>query len=132
MGGAIFIGEKGKLEINRNTFMSNPIDIRETLLKKVNAAEEEVKWSDQTALWQARWHMQNWLDCIKTRERPHADIEIGHRSVAFCHLVNITRYLDRVGETLRFDPASERFIDNDEANSWNDRARRAGYELPEV
>lgn len=132
MGGAIFIGEKGKLEINRNKFTSNPPEIREELLKKVNEAEEDVKWSDQTALWQARWHMQNWLDCIKSRRPPNSEIEIGHRSVAFCHLVNITRYLGRVGETLRFDPASERFIDNDEANAWNDRPRRAGYELPAV
>jgi len=132
MGGAIFIGEKGKLEINRNKFTSNPPDIREELLKKVNESEEEVKWSDQTALWQARWHMQNWLDCIQSRKRPNADIEIGHRSIAFCHLANITRYVGRVDEPLRFDPKSERFIDNDEANAWNDRPRRAGYELPPV
>jgi len=132
MGGAIFIGEKGKLEINRNKFMSNPADIREELLKKVDEAEEEVKWSDQTALWQARWHLQNWLDCIDSRRPPNSEIEIGHRSVAFCHLVNITRYVGRVGETLRFDPVKERFIDNAEANAWNDRARRAGYELPAV
>jgi predicted dehydrogenase len=132
MGGAIFIGEKGKLEINRNKFMSNPMGIRESLLQKVDEAEEEVKWSDQTALWQARWHMQNWLDCIKTRERPNSDIEIGHRSVAFCHLVNITRYVGKVGETLKFDPKSERFVNSDEANAWNDRPRRAGYELPAV
>lgn len=132
MGGAIFIGEKGKLEINRNKFTSNPPGIREELLKKVDEAEEDVKWSDQTALWQARWHLQNWLDCIKTRERPNSEIEIGHRSVAFCHLVNITRYVGKVGEALKFDPVSERFIDNDEANAWNDRPRRAGYELPAV
>ena len=132
MGGAIFVGANGKLEINRNKFMSNPVGIREQLLKKVDEANEEVKWSDQTALWQARWHLQNWLDCIKTRERPNADIEIGHRSVAFCHLVNITRYVGRIGETLRFDPVTERFVDCDEANVWNDRPRRTGYELAKV
>ena len=132
MGGAVFIGEKGKLEINRNKFTSNPPDIREELLKKVNESEEDVKWSDQTALWQARWHLQNWLDCIQSRERPNADIEIGHRSIAFCHLANITRYVGRVDEPLRFDPKSERFIDSAEANAWNDRPRRAGYELPPV
>jgi predicted dehydrogenase len=132
MGGAIFIGEKGKLEINRNKFASNPPEIADQLRKKVNEADEEVKWSDQTALWQAKWHLQNWLDCIKSRERPNAEIEIGHRSVAFCHLVNITRYVGKVGETLKFDPTSERFVDNPPANAWNDRPRRAGYELPKV
>ncbi len=132
MGGAIFYGEKGKLEINRNKFMSNPVSIREQLIKNVDEANEDVKWSDQTALWQATWHLQNWLDCIKTRERPRADVEIGHRSVAFCHLANITRYVGRIGIPLKFDPVTERFINNDEANYWNDRPRRAGYELPKV
>ena len=67
MGGAIFIGEKGKLEINRNKFTSNPKEIAEELRQKVNIAEEERKWSDKLALWQAKWHLQNWLDCIRTR-----------------------------------------------------------------
>ena len=126
-GGAIFIGEKGKLEINRNKFMSNPIGIRDELLKKVDEADEEVKWSDQTALWQAKWHLQNWIDCIKSRELPHSDVETGHRSIAFCHLVNITRWM---GRKMKFDPVKERFINDDEANKWNDRERRKGYELP--
>jgi predicted dehydrogenase len=128
-GGAIFIGEKGKLEINRNKFMSNPIEIRDELLKKVDEADEEVKWSDQTALWQARWHMQNWIDCIKSRKLPVSDVETGHRSIAFCHLVNITRWM---GRKMKFDPVKERFIGDNEANKWNDRERRKGYELPEI
>ena len=129
MGGAIFVGEKGKLEINRNKFMSNPIEIRDELLKKVDESAEELKWSDQTALWQAKWHMQNWIDCIKSRERPVSDVEIGHRSIAVCHLTNITRW---IGRELTLDPMSERFIEADDANAWNDRPRRAGYELPAV
>ncbi len=109
--------------------MSNPIDIRNELIQKVDEAEEEVKWSDQTALWQAKWHMQNWIDCIKSREMPVSDVETGHRSIAVCHLTNITRWMDR---ELTFDPLTERFIDADDANRWNDRPRRAGYELPTV
>ncbi len=127
-GGGIFQGDNGKLEINRNKFMSNPVEIRNELLKKVDEADEEVKWSDQTALWQARWHLQNWLDCIRTREKPHADVEIGFHSCGFCELVNITRWM---GRKLKFDPIAERFIDDDEANAWCDRPRRKGYELPE-
>jgi predicted dehydrogenase len=127
MGGALFICEKGKLRINRNKFTSNPSSIAADLLKKVNEAEEEKKWSDQTALWQARWHLQNWLDCIKTRKKPVADVEIGHRSITVCHLVNITR---RVGRPLKWDPAAEKFLDDEEAIKLTDRPRRKGYELP--
>ncbi len=46
-------------------------------------------------------HMQNWLDCIRSRQRPAADVEIGHRTATICHLVNIAREL---GQPLRWDP----------------------------
>lgn len=126
-GGAIFVGERGKLEINRNKFTSNPPEIAAELLKQVDVTEEERKWSDELALWQARWHMQNWIDCIRTRELPVADVEIGHRSISVCHLANITR---QVGRRLKWDPAKELFLNDDEANRHVDRPRRQGYELP--
>jgi predicted dehydrogenase len=129
MGGAVFVCEKGKLEINRNKFTSNPKSIAVELLKKVDAVEEEKKWSDQTALWQAKWHLQNWLDCIRTRKKPVADVEIGHRSITVCHLVNITR---RVGRPLKWDPAKETFLGDEEANKLVERPRRKGYELPAI
>ncbi len=129
MGGAVFVCEKGKLEINRNKFTSNPPEIAEELKKKVDVDEEERKWSDQLALWQARWHMQNWLDCIRSREMPVADVEIGHRSISVCHLANITR---AVGHGLRWDAAREQFLDDDKANALLDRPRRKGFELPAV
>ncbi len=71
--------------------------------------------------------MQNWIDCIRTRELPVADVEIGHRSISVCHLANITR---QVGRRLKWNPAKEQFIDDDEANRYVDRPRRQGYELP--
>lgn len=129
MGGAVFRCEKGNLEINRNKFVSNPRGIAEDLLKQVDEEEEERKWSDNTALWQARWHMQDWLDCIKTRQRPVADVEVGHRAISVCHLANITRW---VGRPLQWNPDTEQFVDDAEANQYVDRPRRRGYELPEV
>lgn len=129
MGGAVFICENGKLEINRNKFTSNPREISVELLKKVDEAEEERKWSDNLALWQARWHMQDWLDCIRSRERPIADVEVGHRSISVCHLVNITRW---IGRPLKFDPHQEQFVDADDANELLDRPRRQGFELPSL
>ena len=128
-GGCIFVCEKGKIEVNRNKFTSNPKEIAVELLKKVDESQEEKKWSDKTALWQARWHMQNWLDCIRTREKPVADVEIGHRSISVCHLANIAR---RIGRRLKWDPAKEQFLGDDEANKLVDRPRRKGYELPKL
>ena len=122
-GGAIFTGEHGKIEINRNKFTSNPPD----LIKNPPSPAKAAAW--EGVGWIARPHLQNWLDCIKTRAKPNADVEIGHRSISVCHLLNITREL---GRKLKWDPAKEQFVDDAEANTYVSRPRRKGYELPEL
>ena len=124
MGGAIFRGAKGNIEINRNKYTTNPHD----LIPNPPSKEDVKKWEDSTAMWQARFHIQNWLDCIKTRQKPVADVEIGHRSVSVCHLAGITRAL---GRKLRWDPDQEQFVGDAEANALVARPRRKGYELPD-
>ena len=68
----------------------------------------------------------DFVHCVKTRGRPFRDIEIAHRAVATCHLANIAFWLRR---PLKFDPAAERFIDDEVANRWLDRPRRAPWTL---
>ncbi|MHC4403836.1 MAG: Gfo/Idh/MocA family protein [Planctomycetota bacterium] len=116
-GGGIFIGDQGKIEIFRGRVTSNPAEL----------VEEPIKDSD-IRLYKSDNHMQNWLDCIKSRKRPIADVEIGHRSTTVCHLGNIARW---VGRKLRWDPEKEVFPGDDEANAYLDRPRRKPYELPE-
>ncbi len=124
-GGAIFVGEKGRMEVIRNMFRTDPPQ----MVKALPPPAEVQKWRDDVALWQAKYHMQEWLDSMRSRKLPSADVEIGHRSVTICHLANITRRLRR---TLRWDPEAERFIDDAEANALLSRPRRKGYELPAV
>ncbi|MBQ9874133.1 MAG: Gfo/Idh/MocA family oxidoreductase [Thermoguttaceae bacterium] len=119
-GGAIFRCEKGNLEINRNNLKANP----ESLI--ADAPEPD---PPEGPTWIARPHIENFFDCMASRERPNADVEIGHRSVSVCHLVNITRILNR---PLQWDPDKEQFVNDDEANSYVERPRRRGYELPEA
>ncbi len=123
LGGALFIGEKGRIEIIRNNFRTEP----RGMIKDLPSREEVQKWRDEVALWQARYHMENWLDCIRTRATPAADVEIGHRSVSIAHLANITRQL---GRKLAWDPRKERFVGDKEANRLVNRPRRKGYGLP--
>ena len=113
-GGGIFIGEKGKMEIFRGNLTSNPPEIAEELLKSERRDQD---------------HVDNWLSCILTGERPISDIAIGRRSAAICHLLNIARYL---GRSLKWDPEKEVFIGDDEANTYLSREPRKGYELPTV
>ena len=97
-GGAIFVGENGRIEIFRNGFQCEPPE----LIKDLPPEEEVKKWD--RAQWQAKYHMQEWLDCMRTRKLPSADVEIGHRSITLSHLANITRELNR---KLRWDPDTE-------------------------
>jgi predicted dehydrogenase len=119
--GAIFVGEKGKIEINRNKLASNP--------KEIVRAPDNPGFNQRP---ETAYHIENWIQCIKSRKPCNADIEIGLRATTLCYLVNIVRDVGRVGEKLKWDPAAERFTNCDEANKLLDRARRKGYELPEV
>jgi len=123
VGGAIFTGSKAKIEINRNRFATNP----DGFLPDAPGPAEQQKWEGPG--WTAAPHLANWLDCIKSREKPNADIEIGHRSISVCHLVNITREL---GRKLTWNAEDELFENDDAANERLDRPRRKGYELPRV
>ena len=69
-------------------------------------------------------HHRNFLDCIRSGARPNADIEIGHISSALCHLGNIATRLRR---TLRFEPGTERFTGDAEADALLRRSYRAGH-----
>lgn len=119
--GAIFVGEDGKIEINRNKIASNPADI---VLAPENPGPNR---RAETA-----YHIENWIECIKSRQPCTADIEIGQRATSLCHLVNIVRQVGLVGQNLNWDPAVEQFTNCDEANKLLNRPRRAEYELPSV
>jgi len=71
-------------------------------------------------------HVQNFLDCIKSREKPNADIELLHQSTRLCHLGNIAY---RTGKKLEFDPVKERFSDGD-ANALLSREYGGRFEVP--
>ncbi len=74
-------------------------------------------------------HVQDFLECVKSRKRANADVEIVHPSVVMLHMANIAH---RVGNVkLRVDTGAERFIDSSEANRLVKRTYRKGYEVPE-
>ena len=74
-------------------------------------------------------HLSNFVDCVKTRANPNADIEIGHLSTRLCHLGNIAH---RVGRRLAFDPATESVPGDPEANALLGRAYSSRFEMPSV
>jgi hypothetical protein len=75
--------------------------------------------------------MKNLFDAIRARDHKllTAEIEIGARSAAFCHLANIAY---RVGPTLKLDQKTGRFLGNDKANALLTRNYRAPYVVPKL
>lgn len=71
-------------------------------------------------------HMNNFFRCIKTGDLPISDVVTVGNSTIVCHLANIAL---RLGRKLAWDPAAERFVDDDEANAMLSRKQRAGYEI---
>ena len=113
--GAIFISDKVNFRLDRGRCESDPEEVALDLMSK-----RPRNFNDD--------HMKNWLDCIKSRQTPNADIEIGHRSATVCHLGNIARW---TGRKLRWDPVKEEFIGDADANKYLDRERRKPWTLPE-
>jgi predicted dehydrogenase len=118
--GAIFVGEKGKIEINRNKLAASPREL-------IQGAPPPADKSEYASV--AHDHIRNWVHCMRTREAPVAHAAVGHRSSVICHLVNICREL---GRKLKWDPVKEQFLGDDEANRLRARPQRRGYELPPI
>lgn len=111
-----FIGEKGTVSVSREGQMqTTPASLRNRPLQPSDA---HLPVSND--------HHQNFFDCVRTRARPIADVEIGHRSATVCHLSAISERLNR---TIRWNPDTEEIVGDAEASKWLDRPRRAPYVL---
>jgi predicted dehydrogenase len=76
-----------------------------------------------------KWHQPNFIECMRSRQRPNADIEQSHFSACLVHLANAAY---RSGmRTLAFDSATETFKACDEANRFLKPAYRKDFRVPE-
>ena len=75
-------------------------------------------------------HKENFIQSVRSRKRPNADIEEGHKSATLVHLGNIAYRLG--GRTLRFDGKTERFVGDAEANGLIKRDYRSKFAVPDV
>jgi len=71
-------------------------------------------------------HYRNWLDCIRSREEPIAPVEAGHRTASICHCGNIAMRLKR---RVRWNPETEQFVEDDEANQMLRRPYREPWKI---
>ncbi|HEX2973807.1 MAG TPA: Gfo/Idh/MocA family oxidoreductase [Tepidisphaeraceae bacterium] len=113
--GVRFVGTEGWLYVNRGTLQAS----QPSLLTSVIGPSE-------VHLYNSRDHWDNFLECMRTRQQPICNAEVGHRSATVCHLGNIAMQLKR---TVKWDPAKERFVNDVEADRMIDRAKRSPWQL---
>ena len=109
--GVLFLGTEGWVHVDREKLDASP----KSLLKATIGPNE-------VHLFKSDNHHANFIDAVKGRTKPAAPIDIAVRSDTLCHLQQVAIKLRR---KLRWDPAGEVFVNDDEANRMLDRPMRA-------
>ncbi|NND04977.1 MAG: Gfo/Idh/MocA family oxidoreductase [Saprospiraceae bacterium] len=131
--GIRYEGTDGWIFVSRGNYQATASDpvAQEASAKALDASERSILTSEiqdsETKLYVSEDQHGNWLDCIKSREAPISTAEVGHRVCTTCLISHIAMKLPR---KLQWDPANERFREDDEANAMLSRTQRApwGYE----
>ncbi|MGD8501240.1 MAG: Gfo/Idh/MocA family oxidoreductase [Phycisphaerales bacterium] len=113
--GILFEGTEGWVYVKRGQIDAQP----KSLLSSTIGPNE-------TQLYRSNNHKGNFLECIKSRAETIAPVEVGHRSCSVCLLGEIAM---RLGRTLKWDPARERFTNDAEANRMLWRPMRSPWRL---
>ena len=118
--GVMFEGEDGRFFVNRGKLTGKPVEdlasnpIPEDVLVKLCKGK---RWGN---------HMGNFVACTQDRTLPISDVFSHHRNLTTCHLANIAMRLNR---TLKWDAEKEQIVGDDNANAWQKREQRKGYEV---
>ncbi len=109
-----FTGTKGTVWVSRDDYLeTDPPELATRALR-----------ADDVHLYASNDHHTDFFNCIRSRQRPIADVEIGHRSATVSHLNNIAEYLQR---PIHWDPTREEILGDAIAATLLDRSRRAPY-----
>ncbi len=125
--GVAFHGNNGLLVVDRAGWEVYPetdsIDKRR-IFKEPGLPRRNAGSTDYHAL-----HVQNFIDCMRSRKRPNSDVEIGHNSMIACHLANIAQ---RLGRQIKWDVDKERVIGDPGAQKEVSREYRTPWKLPTI
>jgi len=113
--GTVWYGETGWIHVDRGRFKASSDKIL-----------QEVIGPNEIRLYQSNDHQQNFLDCVKSREKTITPIEVAHRSISVGLLGEIAMLL---GRKLRWDPDKEVFVNDDAANRMLRRPMRSPWHL---
>jgi myo-inositol 2-dehydrogenase / D-chiro-inositol 1-dehydrogenase len=117
----VFHGTKGALNIVRSGFTITPETWRKKETPEIEPMQMKGNGNEAQAL-----HIRNFLDCVKSRQRPIADVEEGHLTAVMCHLGNIATRLQR---SLKWNGEKEEIIGDKEASQMLSRPYRKPWKL---
>ena len=118
--GILFEGSKGRFFVSRGKIVGAPVDELKTNPLPEDAIVKVYRGKKPTS------HMQNFFDCVKSRELPISDVYTHHQALTTCHLANIAL---RLGRPLKWDAKTNTITGDPEANKWQGREQRKGYEI---
>ncbi len=128
--GIRYEGSEGWIFVSRGSYTasaSDPTD-KEKSSKALNASDpkilESVIGANETHLYKIDEQHGNWLDCIETRNAPISPVDIGHRACSVCLISHIAMKIPR---KLEWNPKTEMFVNDDEANTFLSRPQRKPY-----
>src|SRR5439155_27188065 len=119
--GEAFYGTNGTLFSDRVGFEIVPELEPGRSTGRFRMPRKEVEAEDATGL-----HVKNFIDCVRSRNRPVADVEIGHRSTIAAHLGNIAY---RTGRKIQWDAAREEIVADSRASEFLGRKARKPWDL---
>ncbi|RIH66336.1 gfo/Idh/MocA family oxidoreductase [Mariniphaga sediminis] len=124
--GIRYIGDKGWIFVTRGAYRATASDpIPEGSTKALDASDPEILKSkigkDEIHLYSSEEQHGNWLDCVQSRKQPISPVEIGHRACTVCLISHIAMKIPGI---LKWNPKTEKFSDNDLANSMLSRPQR--------
>jgi predicted dehydrogenase len=128
--GIRYEGEDGWIFVTRGAYRATPSDPipEQNGVKSLDASDpkilESVIGPNEIHLYESKEQHGNWLDCIQSGKEPISPVEIGHRACTVCLISHIAMKLPR---QLNWDPMTERFINDAEANAMLRRSQRSPY-----
>lgn len=128
--GIRYEGTDGWIFVTRGDYRASPNDPVPAgqTSKALDASDPKILTSvigpNEIHLYESKDQHGNWLDCIKSGKEPISPVEIGHRACTVCLITHIAM---KIGRRLEWDPDTEKFINDPEANSMLSRPQRAPY-----
>lgn len=117
-------GELGQIRVNRERLTGSPVDEIDADKKATEEINELMVKIYGSELPQG--HMNNFFDCVRSGKQPVANVVEHVRAVNACHLANIALL---TGRKVKFDPTTNSFPGDDEANKLVKRQARDGYAI---